>query len=1515
MATSVEDAIRLVRLNRPTTQAVRPASSLTRLADVTAAANSARLARLGVQAQNEDKGPNFKSLLNPLNAIQLPMRAIAATAEDAIRYQMGPEGDVGRDEAGSWLTRVLDPTYGYGRALDLNRDGTITGNKWGDRAIGLAGDVLFDPTTYVTLGAGQFASRAGRSALAETLRLAGAPEQAIQKAGKYGLSGFRDAERVALNLSEILGRDARSGLRFMGARIPSTAGVADAVGTNLSKIRAGYNQSKIGSKIRDATVNRDLKEALTKLTTGRGPMSAGQASGFIGAYRRGSSEGTQAATELGQTALEVARSLDDDVRFNGAAAIENDDLSNPVVAGVKQWFDDARTTLNDRYGLNIPERQRYVPHIWTDDGRQILNGEDEIGADLRRILGITVDKVRGSQIVEGRQLVGGTHNIGGEVVDFGRGTIAEINDEMRRVFPNVVGTKDVLESDLVRILDFYVGFAGTAVREKAMLDRLVTTGAADLSVNQMEAVVDPKASRQAKLNEVLRTRRELRDAKGAAARSLREVNARMDVIAGRFDRRMSARIGEVGDKARKVLQGAGFDVKDLATRLRDPKRRTQAIAQLKSVVGKMEDRVKVLQKELDLKVGDAKIGRTAERVRAQRELGELQRVLADLKAVETQITDAMGAPPAGGLGADGVLRLTEDDYYIESQARQLYDDEAKLDAAIQEYQGALEAEQALADGWPKKADVDRYKLQERKRAQDELADHYAEAERKFEGFFAVTRREVRRKDGRVITVHQPKISLDTRRAAMGGGEYDTWRNLSASRKRQVAHYLSRGDTRDVGTGIDQIAANFDGDVEAAWQAIFDFVDQEVALQQARADINKGVSDAVTRRRMLDRGYYEVNGLRPAELTADQYEKMFVRTDEIIAAGGRDALPDIEILPKDAGGGEVPEALLQQRGALEERLARMVPPSEDGRLPFPQDRATELQARVDELSKPPMDADIKQLTVNVENIDTARRKVAELVDIAEQVRAASTAVATSRKEAVSNYERLKWAEAVMILVDPENAENRIALQKAARLLGDDHPVVTALAAAVGVDGAEKDATYALLSRYMDAEWELLQANAKVDDLAKSLEFLKRPDAVQVFTTQLKRGWTEISDRYGIAVPSEMAAMFERLPATSSEFQPFLKVWDTYINFFKTYATLSPRFHIRNLMGGLFNNMAHGVSPFAMTEGAGIWNRYMANPIQFASTASDVEKEVVRIVLATGGGQWDDIGRRMLGSKATQNAVTNRSARAGFYVEGWLRSGMALDTIQRRSGGLVTDSFDEAVARIELAHFIYADSNSQFNVFAKRFIPFWTFMSRNLPMQMQVMWTRPRAYNVYQSIMRNVDASDESTVTPIRLKDRGAALLPFGNNLYLAPDMGFNRLQEDVAKLTPEGWPRLMSETIAPLRLAIEGLAGKRLYNDQPFRDDRAVPVSGPKWALLPLLAALGGTTRTEDGQLAYTDFANYATESFIPTLGQLERLFPQEERNKQRRLMNALTFLTGAPAAQVSQADIENELFRRNNGFN
>lgn len=1357
---SIDDAIRLVRL-APSSAAPVVSPTVTRLGDLQAAAQAARLTRLGKGTSDK---PSIKGLLNPLNAIQLPMRAIAATLEDSIRYQMGTGGDVGREEAGSWRDRVLDPTYGYGRALDLDRDGTITGSKWADRAIGLTGDVLLDPTTYLTLGTGQFAGRSGRLALAKRLSDAGLGEAVVQKAGQRGLAGFKNAERQALELSKILGRDVDSGVRFMGARIPATAGVADAVGGGLSAVRAGLARTKVGDLAMRAKVDENLIDSVRKLTTGTGRASAIQAAETISKTRSSDAIGAGLFNELGQEARVLASQIDDDLADSGAALLEQGlEAQNPVLQQVRNWFTDTLNRLNTEFKANIKTRANYFPHTWTEKGREVLNLENEIGIDLRRAIGGSENKLRASQIGEERLLDGGTYTIGGRSVDFGNGTAREINDEMRRVFGDVVGDADVIEENLVRALNNYVGYASEVARESAMYRGLVDAGIADDVANRLVQEANVKATKKNIRSASDQAQNALRQTNKAATSLQRKIDRQIDRAVKKYSKAVTKELGRLGEGATDELARLGLDAPTLAARLRDPAQRAGAIRSIESALTKINGQMTDITTELAGAKTAAGIDRRISRRRLLnrrtqlvQERASIEDLLGDIRVIEREIASVeANQVPELGVGSwkqgDGPVDSSLRSRQTKQSTRNLLDE-----------LGAVE----------------------RPPVPSELPQPQA------------------------LTPNEQQVRL----------------------------------------------AQLSGDREA-------LIDQMEQLNP----------DAVFRRE----GPTPDGGLLPREVDQEAFSYR-----QRLRAGQR-----------YLDGAELAQ--------VEQELAR-----QSGRV---------VSKRMDEA------------WLNLNHWDDVRTNVQTILQRAQDLVSQEAQIKATRKTLQGQAARQDFIEGVLALVDPTNAALRIEAQEASALFGLRSTPALARATAAGFTGPEKDLTFALLADYYRLELDLDQALSRVGtaqaDVAavkSAKEFAKdgnwaevetmlagmsKPDFPMVWKDVLQSGWTEISQRLGVAVPDEMLYLLQKMPTSQQEFGPFLKWWNKYIQFFKTYATLSPRFHIRNGMSAQFMNWVYGVTPESSAEGVRIWSRYMKDPKGFMSAATDLERDVVYSVLATGAGQFDDLGRKAIGSAVTQNRVTNASYKAGQWVEGTVRASMAHHTITK--GG----NFDEAVALIERVHFIYSDQ-SKFDQYARRIIPFWTFFSRNAPMQIQTMLLRPKVYNIYSSVMRNVDDSDSSTVMPSYLKERGAAKLPFGDNLYLAPDIGFNRLQEDLSKLTPDGWPRLAADTIAPLRLAIEGLAGKRLYNDVPFRDDKAVPVSGPKWALLPLLAALGGTTRTDDGQLAYSDFANYSAESLIPTLGQLERLFPQEEKNKDKRLINALGFLLGSPVLKASEGDIRNELYRR-----
>lgn len=1536
---SIDDAIRLVRL-APTPAAPVATPTVTRLADLQTAAGAARLARLG-KSKDGDK-PSIKGLLNPLNSIQLPMRAIAASFEDAIRYQMGTDGEVGKEQAGSWFDRVIDPRYGWGTALDFDRDGTITGNKWADRAIGLSGDVLLDPTTYLTLGTGTFAGRSGRLALAKRLADAGLDEAVVQKAGQRGLAGFKNAERQALDLSTILGRDAQSGVRFLGARIPATAGVADAVGGGLSAVRAGLARTKVGDLALRARVDENLIDSVRKLTTGKGRATAIQAAETISKTRSSDAVGAGLFNELGQEARVLASQIDDDLADSGAALLEQGlEAQNPVLQQVRDWFNNTLDRLNTEFKANIKTRANYFPHTWTEKGREVLNLDNEIGVDLRRAIGASENKLRASQIGEERLLDGGKHTIGGRSVDFGNGTAREINDEMRRVFGDVVGDADVIEENLVRALNNYVGYASEVARESAMYRGLVDAGIADDVANRLVQEANVKATKGNIRSASVEVQRNLRRATERVARTQAKIDKQIDRALAKHAKVITRELGRLGEGAQNELARLGIDAPTIAARLRDPAQRASAIRSIDNALMNVDTKIADIAAELADATRAAGVERRVNRRRLINRRAELvqekagiESLIGDIRLIEREMDE---------LASYQFVKVDSDTFHAAISAAK--------NTTKPTPKGGLPVAVTLSVYEPSEYAAMRTFL-----SADGLTGYAIKENGDLVSVFNVGRKgaggeavidAVWNRGATMLDAYDMDGYLPELYGRLGFEEYDRWQwdpqfapdnwkpeygepDVVFMRLREDV--ASATDSRLIRGPSDTSPRRISNRSQAG-EGLPDGVPERLGVGVVDPELRSKRSTADTRRLLNELGRPDVGpaqsqlpdyfvgptarGERLNELTTQRAALM----DQLEKANPNAVNKNEVFLPKDAEGetfASLTRTVNPEAMSWDERLAAGQRYINGVELAQVEQELARQSGRV--VSKRMDEAwlDLNHWTDVRNNIETITNRAKELISQEKQLKA-------TRKTLQGQAARQDFIEGVLTLVDPTNAAARIQTQEASALFGLRSTPALARATALGLTGPEKDLTFALLADYYRLELQLDQAldrlgTAQADvaavksaktfakdgdwaEVDKMLAGMSDPKFPMVWKDVLQSGWTEISERLGVAVPDEMLYLLQKMPTSQQEFGPFLKWWNKYIQFFKTYATLSPRFHIRNGMSAQFMNWVYGVTPESSAEGVRIWSRYMKDPKGFMAAATDLERDVVYSVLATGAGQFDDLGRKAIGSAVTQNRVTNASYKAGQWVEGTVRAGMAHHTITK--GG----NFDEAVALIERVHFIYSDQ-SKFDQYARRIIPFWTFFSRNAPMQIQTMLLRPKVYNIYSSVMRNVDDSDSSTVMPSYLKERGAAKLPFGDNLYLAPDIGFNRLQEDLAKLTPEGWPRLAADTIAPLRLAIEGLAGKRLYNDVPFRDDKTVPVSGPKWALLPLLAALGGTTRTDDGQLAYSDFANYSAESLIPTLGQLERLFPQEEKNKQKRLMNTLGFLLGSPVMKASEGDIRNELYRR-----
>jgi hypothetical protein len=247
---------------------------------------------------------------------------------------------------------------------------------------------------------------------------------------------------------------------------------------------------------------------------------------------------------------------------------------------------------------------------------------------------------------------------------------------------------------------------------------------------------------------------------------------------------------------------------------------------------------------------------------------------------------------------------------------------------------------------------------------------------------------------------------------------------------------------------------------------------------------------------------------------------------------------------------------------------------------------------------------------------------------------------------------------------------------------------------------------------------------------------------------------------------------------------------YTRFSKAWLTARPGFHTRNALSNTYQLIAAGADPRNLITGNRILNRINRGlkagltPRQIATQLVDsklvgVKEELFlfqttfqnrRAIIdaiedsinysgATGFGQYGEIAAEVgTGNRGLllKGGPANKVSRAiGYIPQGSRWLGEKIESYSRF--GLMWDGMSkglspqEAAARANKYLIDYADLSNVDRV-AKQIIPFWTFMSRNTPLQLELMWTNPRAYAFYSNLKRNIEDKEEQYI-PSYEKERG------------------------------------------------------------------------------------------------------------------------------------------------------------------
>jgi hypothetical protein len=479
-----------------------------------------------------------------------------------------------------------------------------------------------------------------------------------------------------------------------------------------------------------------------------------------------------------------------------------------------------------------------------------------------------------------------------------------------------------------------------------------------------------------------------------------------------------------------------------------------------------------------------------------------------------------------------------------------------------------------------------------------------------------------------------------------------------------------------------------------------------------------------------------------------------------------------------------------------------------------------------------------------------------------------------------------------------------------------------------DPALKDAYDRVTALVHMGEADLAKIDNEIVENALMLTKAQSGEIGKKIFEDAERGWKAL-EGMGVQVPDEVAAKWgpnlKKLRDTA-EAEKMWKYVKNLNNYWKRYVTASVGFFMRNGFSGAFMNYADGVGLEEMRVGLK-WARAQAdsrgktlagdtyaNWMSRAELTADemVEADFVQRVVAAGGrGVSDDFALPSFGLEGVKGNVVSRASNKylGFYskkndlVENALRIPMALDSLRRGQ------SFDEAVARIRRVHFDYSDV-SKVDEKAKQFIPFWIWTSRNLPLQVTQMVTRPKAYVQYERLKQEYPVNEDLMV-PSWIQKMGP--LGAGLNAVITPDLPMTRLAQNLKDIsTPSG---LIGMGTPLLRVPAELWMGKQVALGIPFGDKRTA--NGVEAAIGQVLYNLTGTWAADidpkTGKTMIDPRATYVIEQAVPLLAQAFRLsggnLGGKESLQERWVGNVLNWF-GVPYRQVGENQQRTEAIGR-----
>ena len=433
-----------------------------------------------------------------------------------------------------------------------------------------------------------------------------------------------------------------------------------------------------------------------------------------------------------------------------------------------------------------------------------------------------------------------------------------------------------------------------------------------------------------------------------------------------------------------------------------------------------------------------------------------------------------------------------------------------------------------------------------------------------------------------------------------------------------------------------------------------------------------------------------------------------------------------------------------------------------------------------------------------------------------------------------------------------------------------------------------------------------------------QMVKKETAKPIFDNGMRYIESTVPQLKGVLLPEQIVKHVEetyKVLTSDEATKGFLKIYDKALGFWKGSVTgWFPAFHVRNSVGGVFNNFIAGVkNPARYLQGDQIARGAKGSITTTLGTKYTYQqiKEIAERLGVVGQPGYLDVMREVEKDvgKGAVGKLMDLPKNAMEITENRLRLPLFVDRL------IKGDAPEQAAKEVFKFHFDYAPEGLapfEQNIM-KRLLPFYRWTRGNIPLQLEQMVKQPGKYAALGKFVDNLQVDKEKAKEefqylppymreglPIRLGEKNG----FSQYLY-----GLGLPVEDINRLY-KGSPRrtlasMVGELSPILKYPIEAATGQNLFTGEPIKEGSRV---------YPFVNAVPGLRdwlevtehKNKNGDVSYR--ANAYKLHFLNTA--LGRFYTTAGKLSDDNTSGVVKFLYGLVGAKAKSVDMEKEKFWR-----